>query len=176
MHNYKLMEDNETMLVNTCFFDEEDCEYAFKRRFNIKYTEVRNTGFAADTMLLQNKGYKFELKTEPDVAPDGTKLEDKIYAYYTHPDNRREDEKTIVVEVLNYLICLSRLVSPNDAARHYGFEFDGAYIDLFRTIKNDFEHNMLTPNKISQILKNKVYKNVVEELDNLKSIINEWKV
>ena len=30
MHNYKLLEDNETILVNTCFFDEEDVEYAVK--------------------------------------------------------------------------------------------------------------------------------------------------
>ena len=142
MHNYKLLEDNETLLVNTCFFDEEDAKYAFKHRFNIKYTEVRNTGFAEDTMMLLKLGYKFGLETESDVAPDGTKLPDKIYAHFTHPDNvHREgivynkNEIKIIVEVLNYLICLSRLVSPYDALKHFGFNFDGANIDLFKEKK-----------------------------------------
>ena len=112
MHNYKLLEDNETILVNTCFFDEEDVEYAVKHRFNIKYTEVRNTGFAEDIMMLQKLWYKFNLETEPDVAPDGTKLEDKIYAYFTHPENVisddahniEDDERKIITEVLPPLI------------------------------------------------------------------------
>lgn len=174
MHNYKLLEDNETLLVNTCFFDEEDAEYAFKHRFNIKYTEVRNTGFAEDTMLLQKLGYKFNLETEPDVAPDGTKLKDKIYAYYTHPENIisndvyniENDERKIITEVLNYLICLSRLVSSNDASKHFGFNFDGAIIDTFRAIKNDFQYNMLKPN-VQKILNDSIYKQIVNEL-------NEW--
>lgn len=172
MHNYKLMEDNETMLVNTCFFDEEDCEYAFKHRFNIKYTEVRNTGFATDTMLLQNKGYEFELKTEPDVAPDGTKLDDKIYAYYTHPDNLSDvnnDERKIIGEVLNYLICLSRLVSPNAANHYYNFQFDGAYIDLFREIKNKFYCGNLNT---ETVMNNDIYKQMINELNNMEDEIN----
>ena len=176
MHNYKLLEDNETLLVNNCFFDEEDAEYAFRHRFNIKYTEVRNTGFAEDTMILQNLGYTFSLKTEPDIAPDGTKLKDKIYACYVHPDNiNREgiiynkNEITIIVEVLNYLICLSRLVSPNDAFRHFGFNFDSAYIDLFREIKNKFYYgNLNSP----AILNNEIYKHVIEELNNMEDNYN----
>ena len=168
MHNYKLLKDNETLLVNTCFFDEEDAEYAFKHRFNIKYTEVRNTGFAEDTMLLQNAGYKFELKTEPDVAPDGTKLEDNIYAYYTHPDNLPKDisndERIIITEILNYLICLSRLVSPEQAKKYYGFNYDGVNIDLFREIKNKFYSGNLN---VDVILNNTIYNRIINEL-------NEW--
>ena len=174
MHAYKLMNDNETLLVNTCFFDEEDAEYAFKHRFNIKYTEVRNTGFAEDTLMLQKMGYKFNLETEPDIAPDGTKLSDKIYAYYIHPDNIiseeictiKDNERIIITTILNYLICLSRLVSPVDAQRAFGFNFDGAIIDTFRDIKNDFQYNMLKPN-VQKILNDSIYKQIVNEL-------NEW--
>ena len=171
MHNYKLLEDNETLLVNTCFFNEEDAEYAFKHRFNIKYTEVRNTGFAEDTMMLQKLGYKFSLETESDVAPDGTKLPDKMYAYFTHPDNMHREgiiynknEIKIIVEVLNYLICLSRLVSSYDALKHFGFNFDGAYIDLFKEIKNKFYYGNLNS---SAILNNEIYKQMINELDNM---------
>lgn len=176
MHNYKLLEDNETLLVNTCFFDEEDVEYAFKHRFNIKYTEVRNTGFAEDIMMLQKLGYKFNLETEPDVAPDGTKLEDKIYAYFTHPENVifeekeiNDDERIIITGVLNYLICLSRLVSRIDAKRAFGFNFDGAIIDLFVNIKNKFFDNNLD---IKQIINNKLYKQIVHELDEMEDELN----
>lgn len=177
MHNYKLLEDKETLLVNTCFLDEEDVGYAFKHRFNIKYTEVRNTGFAEDTMLLQNLGYKFELKTEPDIAPDGTKLDDKIYAYYTHADNMHREgiiynknERKIIIEVLNYLICLSRLVSSDNAFKAFGFKFDGAYIDLFKEIRNKFYYGNLN----SQIiLNNELYKQMIKELDDLEDKMNE---
>ena len=175
MNDHKLLEDKETLLVNTCFFDEEDTEYAFKHRFNIKYTEVRNTGFAEDMMMLQNMGYKCELKTEQDVAPDGTKLPDKIYAHFTHPDNMHREgiiynknEIKIIVEVLNYLIYLSRLVSPYDALKHFGFNFDGAYIDLFKEIKNKFYYgNLNSP----AILNNKIYKQIINELDNMEDEI-----
>lgn len=176
MHTYKLLEDKETLLVNTCFLDEEDVEYAFKHRFNIKYTEVRNTGFAEDTMILQNMGYKCELKTEQDVAPDGTKLPDKIYAYFTHPDNihvegiiYNKNERKIIIEVLNYLICLSRLISPYDALKYFGFNFNGAYIDLFKEIKHKFYYGNLN----SQIImNNEIYKQMINELDNMEDKIN----
>lgn len=179
MHNYKLLEDNETLLVNTCFFDEEDVEYAFKHRFNIKYTEVRNTGFAKDILELQKLGYKFNLETEPDVAPDGIKLPDKIYAYFIHPENVipedvyniENEERKIITEVLNYLIGLSRLVSTNDAYKYFGFNFDGAIIDTFVTIKNDFEYNMLKPN-IQKILNNSVYKQIISDLNELEDNYN----
>ena len=173
MHTYKLMDDNITLLVNTCFFDEEDIAYANKHRFNIKYTEVRSTGFAEDILKLQNCGYKFELKTEPDFAPDGLKLEDKIYAYFTHSDNDENekinadvtnDERIIVTAILNYLLCLSRLVSPVDAKMAFGFNFCGANIDLFVKLKNDFFDNNLN---IKDIVNNGLYKNIVNELDEI---------
>ena len=174
MHAYKLMDDNITMLVNTCFFDEEDVAYANKHRFNIKYTEVRNTGFAKDILELQKCGYKFELRTEPDFAPGGLRLEDKIYAYFTHPDNIEEhkdtnneilnDERIIITAILNYLICLSRLVSPIDANKAFGFDFDGAIIDLFVNLKNNFFDNSMC---IEDVLNNKLYKYIVTELDEM---------
>lgn len=178
MHGYKLLEDNETLLVNSCFFDEEDFAYANKHRFNIKYTEVGSSGFAKDILKLQNCGYKFELKTEPDFAPDGLKLEDKIYAYFTHPDNDENekintnvinDERIIITEILNYLICLSRLVSPEQAKKYYGFNYDGANIDLFREIKNKFYSGNLN---VDVILNNNLYKQIVHELDEMEGVLN----
>lgn len=172
---YKIMNDNITLLVNHCFFDEEDLAYADKHRFNVKYTEVRSTGFAKLILQFQNHGYKFSLKTEPDFAPDGLKLEDKICAYFTHPENIDEDkdkansdviddERIIITGVLNYLICLSRLVSPAEAKKAFGFEFDGAIIDLFVILKNNFFFNNL---KIEDILNNKLYKHIVNELSEM---------
>ena len=172
MHAYKLMDDNITMLVNSTFFDEEDLAYVNKHRFNVMFTEVRSSIFVKRILNFQKCGYKFELRTEPDFAPDGLRLEDKIYAYFTHPDNIEKSENTeltleernIITDVLNYLICLSRLVSPVDANRAFGFKFDGAYIDLFRKIKNSFKDNELNVDSIKQ---NYTFKQMFEELDNL---------
>ena len=114
------------------------------------------------------------------MPPDGLKLEDKIYAYFTHPENVifndvyniENDERKIITEVLNYLICLSRLVSSNDASKHFGFNFDEAIIDTFRAIKNDFQCNMLKPN-VQKILNDSVYKQIVNESNELEDNCNE---
>lgn len=173
MHAYKIMDDNVTMLVNSSFFDEEDLKYVNKHRFNVMLTEVRSTGFAERILHFQKYGYKFELRTEPNFAPDGLRLDDKILAYFTHPDNIDEDkssnkvlddERVIITTVLNYLLCLSRLVSPNDANKAFGFDFDGAIIDFFVNIKNNFFFNSL---QIEEILNNKLYKFIVNELDEM---------
>lgn len=180
MHDYKLMKnDNTTLLFNNCFVDDEDIEYAYKHRFNILYTETS----CCDTFKLIKKlmdlGYTLEVIEKEQFSFDGRiKLNPMLHAKFIHPENVNtddvynieNDERKIITEVLNYLICLSRLVSPNDATRYYGFEFDGAYIDLFRTIKNDFQHNMLNPKKI---LEDKIYKNMINELDNMECGIDE---
>ena len=176
MHPYKLKDDNITLFVNSCFLDEDDFEYANKHRFNVEFTETNCGSFAEYILKFQNMGYMFELRTKPDIAPGGIKLDDKIYAYFTHPGNiNREgiiynkNEITIIVEVLNYLICLSRLVSSNDASRYFGFNFDGAYIDLFREIKNKFYYgNLHSPT----ILNNEIYKHMIEELNNMEDNYN----
>ena len=177
MHAYKIMDDSITLLVNTCFFDEEDLAYVNKHRFNVKYTEVRSTGFAEDILKFQNCGYKFELKTEPDFAPDGLRLNDKIYAYFTHPDNDEDkqtnttvsnDERIIVTTMLNYLICLSRLISPADAKLAFGFNFCGANIDLFVKLKNDFFDNNIN---VEEVINSRLYKNIVYELDEMEGQI-----
>ena len=180
MHDYKLMKnDNTTLLFNNCFVDDEDIEYAYKHRFNILYTETS----CCDTFKLIKKlmdlGYTLEVIEKEQFSFDGRiKLNPMLHAKFIHPENVNtddvynieNDERKIITEVLNYLICLSRLVSPNDATRYYGFEFDGAYIDLFRTIKNDFQRNMLNPKKI---LEDKIYKNMINELDNMECGIDE---
>ena len=178
MHDYKLMkEDNTTLLFNSCFVDDEDIEYAYKHRFNILYTETS----CCDTFKLIKKlmdlGYTLEVIEKEQFSFDGRiKLNPTLHAKFIHPDMSNnvykidDKERLIITEILNYLICLSRLVSPNDATRYYGFEFDGAYIDLFRTIKNDFQHNMLNPKKI---LEDKIYKNMINELDNMECGIDE---
>ena len=96
-----------------------------------------------------------------------------LHAKFIHPDMSNnvykidDKERLIITEILNYLICLSRLISPNDASKHFGFDFDGAIIDTFRAIKNDFQYNMLKPN-VQKILNDSIYKQIVNEL-------NEWK-
>ena len=178
MHDYKLMkEDNTTLLFNSCFVDDEDIEYAYKHRFNILYTETS----CCDTFKLIKKlmdlGYTLEVIEKEQFSFDGRiKLNPMLHAKFIHPDMSNnvykidDKERLIITEILNYLICLSRLVSPNDATRYYGFEFDGAYIDLFRTVKNDFQHNMLNP---KNILEDKIYKNMINELDNMECGIDE---
>ena len=172
MHNYKLMKDNETMLVNSTFLDEDDFKYVDKHRFNVKFTETSCSSFAKYILKFQNMRYQFELRTEPDIAPDGTKLEDKIYAYFTHPENIisndickiENDERKIITEILNYLICLSRLVSPAQAKTYFGFKYDARIMELFREIKNSFSINKLNVNRIQN---SDCFNQLVKEL-------NEW--
>ena len=178
MHDYKLMkEDNTTLLFNSCFVDDEDIEYAYKHRFNILYTETS----CCDTFKLIKKlmdlGYTLEVIEKEQFSFDGRiKLNPMLHAKFIHPDMSNnvykidDKERLIITEILNYLICLSRLVSSNDASKYYGFEFDGAYIDLFRTIKNDFQHNMLNSKKI---LENKIYKSMINELNNMECGMDE---
>ena len=175
MHDYKLMkEDNTTLLFNSCFVDDEDIEYANKHRFNILYTETS----CCDTFKLIKKlmdlGYTLEVIEKEQFSFDGRiKLNPTLHAKFIHPDMSNnvykidDKERLIITEILNYLICLSRLVSPNDASKHFGFNFDGAIIDTFRAIKNDFQYNMLKPN-VQKILNDSIYKQIVNEL-------NEWK-
>ena len=161
MHNYKLMEeDNTTLLFNSCFVDDEDIEYAYKHRFNILYTETS----CCDTFKLIKKlmdlGYTLEVIEKEQFSFDGRiKLNPMLHAKFIHPDMSNNVSKIDDKEV-----------SPHNATRYYGFEFDGAYIDLFRTIKNDFQHNMLNPKKI---LEDKIYKNMINELDNMECGIDE---
>jgi len=176
MHNYKLLEDNETLFVNSCFLDEDDFEYANKHRFNVEFTETGCGSFAKYILKFQNMGYRYELRTKPDIAPGGIKLDDKIYAYFTHPDNViseekeiNNDERIIITAILNYLLCLSRLVSPIEAERAFGFNFDGAIIDLFINVKNKFFDNNLD---IKQIINNELYEQIVHELDEMESALN----
>lgn len=139
-------------------------------RFNVKYTEIRSTGFAEIALMFQNAGYKLELRTEPDYAPDGLRLEDIIYAYFTHPYNSNEEiitnvnERHVITEVLNYLICLSRFISPTMVKKHLKFNFDGCILDLFIKIKNDFQNGKLN---LESILNDHLYKQIVSELDKL---------
>ena len=177
MHDYKLMkEDNTTLLFDSCFVDDEDIRYTYKHRFNILYTETS----CCDTFKLIKKlmdlGYTLEvIEKEQFSFDDRIKLNPMLRAKFIHPENVRtndvynieKDERKIITEVLNYLICLSRLVSSNDASKHFGFNFDGAIIDTFRTIKNDFQYNMLKPN-VQKILNDSIYKQIVNEL-------NKWK-
>ena len=177
MHNYKLMEeDNTTLLFNSCFVDDEDIEYAYKHRFNILYTETS----CCDTFKLIKKlmdlGYTLEVIEKEQFSFDGRiKLNPISHAKFIHPDMSNnvskidDKERLIITEILNYLICLSRLVSLT-AARCNGFEFDGAHIDLFRTIKNDFQHNVLNPKKI---LEDKIYKSIINELNNIEGVMDE---
>ena len=87
MHDYKLMEDdNTTLLFNSCFVDDEDIEYAYKHRFDILYTETS----ACDTFKLIKKlmdlGYTLEVIEKP-VTYQGLQLDPKLYAKFIHPDN-----------------------------------------------------------------------------------------
>lgn len=85
MHDYKLMnDDNTTLLFNSCFVDDEDIEYAYKHRFNILYTETS----CCDTFKLINKlmdlGYTLEVIKEP-IKWQGLNLEPKLYAKFIYP-------------------------------------------------------------------------------------------
>lgn len=89
MHDYKLMKnDNTTLLFNSCFVDYEDIEYAYKRRFNILYTETS----CCDTFSLIKKfidlGYTLNIIEKP-MKCGNLVLDPKLYAKLIHPDNLR---------------------------------------------------------------------------------------
>ena len=93
MHDYKLMEnDNTTLLFNSCFVDDEDIEYAYKHRFNVLYTDTRCT----DTFVLIKKfldlGYTMEIIEKKQVAPGNIELDSILYAKFIHSDNSHCDK------------------------------------------------------------------------------------
>lgn len=161
--------DVNTLVLDKVFInsdnDNQYIDYAIKHNFNFLYTEPRNS----DTILLIDKfinnGYKLEtvkIKWPSSLLKFETKLCIKLIRIEKHSKFDKNKERQIITEVLNYLLCLSRLVQPGVAKHHYGFDFDGAIIDLFTKIKNEYNYEKLNVNKV---INNDLYKQIVNELD-----------
>ena len=83
MHNYKLMEeDNTTLLFNSCFVDDEDIEYAYYHKFSVIYTETKCSNIFDILAKFLDLGYTLEVIKTPQYAPDGTKLSPLLYAKF----------------------------------------------------------------------------------------------
>ncbi len=177
MHNYKLMkEDNTTLLFNTCFVDDEDIAYAYKHKFNVIYTDTRCTDTFALIKKFLDLGYTMEVIEKKQVALGNIELDPILYAKFIYHDNNQcelcgesiykntDKEKEIIIEILNYLICIARIVSYPTVKKYYNFDFDGSIIDLFTIIKNKFMNNTVN---VEHILNNKLYKQIVSELNKL---------
>lgn len=173
-HDYMIIDD--TMICNTCFLSDEDIEYANHHRLNIKYKEVHCSSFADDLFKLEQLGYKFEMKSITNTSPDGLELPLKLYALFIHKDNQTHTksdstkeidtfetnlEKKCIIECMNYLLCLSRLVSLSDVKKYYGFRFDEAIIDYIKRVKDELKSGSIS----KELLNNSLFKEIVEDLN-----------
>ena len=75
-------EDSNTLILEHSFY--KPClEYAVEHNLNVLYTETSSTGAVEIIYEFIEQGYTYELFKVPQYAPDGLKLNDKIYCRFT---------------------------------------------------------------------------------------------
>ncbi len=167
MKKFEILNDNIALVTHSSFNDEL-IDFAYSHNFNIKYENINHSNFEKDVLKLIDLGYSFNFEKEMIGTPYG--CIDSLYGMFIHPVNKinhnDKDERKIITDCMNYLLCLARLVSPNDAAKYYNFEFDGCNIDFLRKVKDDYFNNMLNT---KDILKNDIFKNIQIGLNKLYS-------
>lgn len=163
-----LVEDHSTIVSNSSFNDDL-IDFAYKHNFNIKYKNINHSNFEKDVLKLIKLGYSISFKKEI-ILPSFSGFEDRLYGLFIHPVNKLncddKNERKIITECINYLLCLARLVSPSDALSMYNFKFDGYIIDFLKNIKDKYSNNTLNTN---DILKSDTFKNIQIELNKLYS-------
>lgn len=124
--------NNDIALVTHSSFNNELIDFAYNHNFNIKYENINHSNFEKDVLKLIDLGYSFNFEKEIIGTPYG--CIDSLYGVFIHPNNKfshdDKDERKIITECINYLLCLARLVSPSDAMSMYNFKFDGYIIDF----------------------------------------------
>ncbi len=162
-----LVGDDSTLVSNSSFNDDL-IDFAYKHNFNIKYKNINHSNFEKDVLKLIKLGYIFNFEKETMHSFYG--VEDRLCGLFIHPVNKLnhddKNERKIITECINYLLCLARLVSPSDAISMYNFKFDGYIIDFLKNIKDNYSNNTLNTN---DILKSDTFKNIQTELNRLYS-------
>ncbi len=162
-----LVGDDSTLVSNSSFNDDL-IDFAYKHNFNIKYKNINHSNFEKDVLKLIKLGYAFNFEKETVHSFYG--VEDRLCGLFIHPVNKLnhddKNERKIITECINYLLCLARLVSPSDAISMYNFKFDGYIIDFLKNIKDNYSNNTLNTN---DILKSDTFKNIQTELNRLYS-------
>ena len=81
---YPKFEDgsSNTLLLDHSFY-KECLEYAEAHNLNVLYTNTTSTGSVETIMAFKKKGYSCELYEVPQYAPDGLRLNDKIFCRFT---------------------------------------------------------------------------------------------
>lgn len=167
MKKFEILNDNLTLVSNSSFNDDL-IDFAYKHNFNIKYKNINHSNFEKDVLKLIKLGYTFNFEKETIHSFYG--VEDRLCGLFIHPVNKLnhddKNERKIITECINYLLCLARLVSPSDAISMYNFKFDGYIIDFLKNIKDNYSNNTLNTN---DILKSDTFKNIQIELNRLYS-------
>jgi len=74
--------NNNTLLLDHSFYG--DClEYAVNHNLNVLYTDTTCTESVKIIYEFMKQGYDHELYVVPQRAPDGLRLENKIYCIFT---------------------------------------------------------------------------------------------
>lgn len=79
-------ENNDTLLLDHSFY--KSClEYAVNHSLNVLYTETSSTGAVSIIYEFMKHGYAHKLYEVPQYAPDGLRLENKIYCRFTRKND-----------------------------------------------------------------------------------------
>jgi len=82
LNKYKMYDEN-TILFDCPYMDEEDVRYAIYHRFNIRFTETKSSNFIDILAYLLEKGYEFSVIKECNII-DGLELSPKLIALFTY--------------------------------------------------------------------------------------------
>ena len=168
----EVLAGDDSTLVSNSSFNDELIDFAYKPNFNLKCKNINHSNLEKDVLKLIKLGYSFNF--EKETIPSFYGFEDRIYGLFIHPVNKLnhndKDEHKIITDCINYLLCLARLVSPQNAASVYNFKFNGYTIDFLKSIKDSYANDTLNT---SEIMKNDTFKNMQIELNKLCSIEEE---
>lgn len=106
--------DRELLILDNMFVADDCAEYASRHNLNVLFTETTSASSVEVMMKFQKKGYSIEMYEKDVYAPDGLKLNPKIYVLFTKKENTEKTEATNLVKDQvndNIAILIDELVS-----------------------------------------------------------------
>lgn len=80
-------EDRDLLILDNLFVVDDCVEYASRHNLNVLFTETTSASSVEAMMAFRKKGYEIELFEKENRAPDGIKLNPRIYVLFTRKGN-----------------------------------------------------------------------------------------